>query len=168
MQHHAGAGQLHFEAAARSALSRRIGLEVFEVDVVRRARTRGDFHHLVHERRRAAGVDVCLAACALQTGRQRSVEVTRLDAVMELHLAVENLASQQLRERRMLGGTGEIVQAVRMANGVQLVGHGEQRRDADAGGEQHMLARFRSDAEQVARCAHFQFRAFADLLVQGA
>ncbi|MNQ80081.1 hypothetical protein D3C85_950470 [compost metagenome] len=165
VQHHAGTGQLHFERAGRSAVGRRVRREVFEVNGLIRTTARSHCHHCVHEGCRAAGVDVGGAAGTLQAFTQRCVEIRGLHAVVKLHV-VGKTGRQQLGKRGVLRRTGEIMQAIRLAAFRQFVGHAQQRRDTDTGGEQQVFTGTFIETEQVARRAHFQLHALFHLLVQ--
>ncbi|MNP24637.1 hypothetical protein D3C76_1174100 [compost metagenome] len=165
VQHHAGTGQLHFKTAGRGAVGGRVGGEVFQVNGVVGTGARGHFHHFVHERCRAAGVDVGRRIGAFKAGAQCAVQVRRFHAVVELHIVGE-LRRQQLCKRRVLRRTGEVMQAVRLAALRQSISHAQQWRHADTGGEQHVFAGTFIETEQVAWRPHFQLHALFHLLVQ--
>ncbi|MCY1356328.1 hypothetical protein D9M69_427750 [compost metagenome] len=165
LQHHAGTGQLHFERAGRSAVGGRVCGKVFKVNRIVRATAGRHFHHFVHERCRAAGIDVSGAAGTRQAFAQRAVQIRRLYAVMKFHVGGE-LRRQQLCKRRVLRRTGEVMQTIRLTAFRQSISHAQQRRHADTGGEQHVLAGAVIETEQVARRAHFQLHALFHLLVQ--
>ncbi|MNL37248.1 hypothetical protein D3C87_1593860 [compost metagenome] len=85
LQHHAGTGQFDFERTRRGAVGGRVCGEVLQVNGIVRATAGRHFHHFVHERRRAAGVDMGGAAGTLQAFAQRCVEIRGFHAVVKLH-----------------------------------------------------------------------------------
>ncbi|MNT03864.1 hypothetical protein D3C72_1384180 [compost metagenome] len=77
---------------------------------------------------------------------------------MQMHasrtLALEPL--QLLQQRRACGTARRVVQLPVTAKLLETRNHGIQRRDADATGNQHAVARFLGQAKVVARCTDHQ------------
>eukprot|EP01022_Parablepharisma_sp_SALTPOND_P021553 TRINITY_DN427_c1_g3_i1.p1 TRINITY_DN427_c1_g3~~TRINITY_DN427_c1_g3_i1.p1 ORF type:complete len:1404 (-),score=404.80 TRINITY_DN427_c1_g3_i1:6090-10301(-) len=172
LHHLARAGQLDLEGAISTTAiaagrSGRRCLEVLQVDRFFAAPQGRATHHGIHERRRAAGIDVCLLAARLQAGRQVVCHLGRHDRIVEAYMRGERGILQQVGKGRVFAGTHEVVQREALLLRPQAIGHGQQRGDADAGAEEQVFGRRRIQCKEIARRADFQLHAGTHGLVQG-
>jgi len=121
-----------------------------------------------HEARGTAGVEVgARGARGGQDGCELQLRGLAGIVEMQRHLVCEGCCGQLVDKGAAGGRAGAVMQLERPAGGLQGMGHGDHRRDADAAAHQHAVLRVGCQRKVVARRADRECGAFAQPVEDG-
>ncbi len=115
-----------------------------------------------HEAAGPADIDVNIRRRAADYSWQVKALRVRPVVKMRKHIGREIDMFQIIQERGMGGGARAVMQRERLAGVVQAVGHGQQRGDADAAGEQNGGVGTRCEFKMITRAGDAQQSAWPD------